>query len=92
MRFYYGDGAFRIRAYAGVGIGYNVDLDRTRLDPLVVKKLEFLTAHPFSPVYDATFPADAINVVNSDIQAMMSGRMDPRKVAENFQKAYQRAK
>jgi len=92
MRFYYGDGAFRIRAYAGVGIGYNVDLDRTRLDPLVVKKLEFLTAHPFSPVYDATFPADAINVVNSDIQAMMSGRMAPGKVADNFQKAYQRAK
>jgi raffinose/stachyose/melibiose transport system substrate-binding protein len=92
MRFYYGDGAFRIRAYAGVGIGYNVDLDRTRLDRLVAKKLDFLTAHPFSPVYDATFPADAINVVNSDIQAMMIGRMSPERVAENFQNAYEKAK
>ncbi len=92
MRFYYGDGAYRIRAYAGVGIGYNVQLDRTRLDPLVVKKLNFLTAHPFSPVYDATFPAEAINVVNSDIQAMMIGRMSAQKVAANFQKAYEKAK
>ena len=92
MRFYYGDGAYRMRAYAGVGIGYNVQLDPTRLDPLVVKKLNFLTAHPFSPVYDATFPAEAINVVNSDIQAMMIDRMSPKKVAENFQKAYDKAK
>lgn len=57
------------------------------MDPLYVKMLDLLKAHPLVTVYDSALNSEMTAIVNDGLQAVMIGQMKPADLAARFQAA-----
>ncbi|MDY4610261.1 MAG: ABC transporter substrate-binding protein [Sphaerochaetaceae bacterium] len=86
IRFYTGEEGAAIRASYGDVPSYILDLSKIQLAPMQAKFAEFQAEHPMGYVFDAVMGAEGVNMLNSDIQAMMLGNGDPAAIAAKYEK------
>ncbi len=86
IQFYNGAEGAAIRASYGEVPSYKLDLSKVDLKPMQAKYAAFQAEHPMGYVFDAVMGAEGVNMLNTDIQAMMLGNGSPKAIAEKYEK------
>jgi raffinose/stachyose/melibiose transport system substrate-binding protein len=68
------------------------DIDPPKGVSPALKRVAKLTGDHIAPVYDATLPVDATDVINSGLQEVTLGQMTPEQLAKKLQAAVDKEK
>ncbi|MDM5200854.1 extracellular solute-binding protein [Fictibacillus enclensis] len=68
------------------------DIDPPKGVSPALKRVSELTGDHIAPVYDATLPVDATDVINSGLQEVTLGQMTPEQLAKKLQAAVDKEK
>ncbi len=85
IRFYTGEEGAKIRAQYGEVPSYTLDLSTVNLGVMQSKYAEFQAVHEMGYVFDSIMGAEGCAILNSDIQAMMLGNIQPEEVAAKYE-------
>ncbi len=85
VKFYSGEEGASIRAEYGDVPSYNLDLSKFSLDVMQTKFINFSATYSMGYVFDAIMDGEGVNLLNTDLQAMMMGSGNPKTIAANYE-------
>ncbi len=85
IKFYSGEEGAAIRAQYGEVPSYNLDLSKFSVDIMQGKFINFIATYPMGYVFDAIMDGEGVSLLNTDLQAMMMGKGNPRAIAEKYE-------
>jgi raffinose/stachyose/melibiose transport system substrate-binding protein len=88
LKFFYDEDLYKQLLSAGSLVPAKVDPGEN-IDPLFKEEIE-LTSHGTAPVYDAVLPAGLTDIINNGLQAITTGTMTPKQLAEEMQRGLNR--
>ena len=85
VKFYAGEEGASIRAQFGEVPSYNLDLNKFAVDVMQGKFVQFSATYPMGYVFDSIMDGEGVNLLNTDLQAMMMGSGNPKDIAAKYE-------